>query len=195
MSTLLLDQVIAHVRGAFSTADVREVREYAGEFSGAEIMQTSFSAPAILIACMGWKAGRSERMTGRHTRIVRLAAFVVTKNATSREARMREAMRLSERLGITLREWAPQDTSALAIAPIEDDAQAENLYGRAVDEKGLALWMVSWQQACRPLVPPAQLWDLLAIDITDNTRTTVPADATALPGALTVTEDVRFNPY
>jgi phage gp37-like protein len=194
MSALLLDAVIAHVRAAFTTAEVREVRPYAGEFSGTEVEQVSFNAPAILVTLLGWKPGGSERLTGRNVRVARLAAFVVTKNATGREARMREAMLLSERLCMVINAWVPDQPAALEIGPREDEAQAQNLYGRAVDAKGLALWLVEWRQACKPLLPPAQMWDLLAIDITDHTRQgTVPATI-APPGTLSVTEDVRFNP-
>lgn len=195
MSVLLLDQVIAHVRGAFTVSEVREVRAYAGEFSGTEIPQVSFSAPAILITVLGWKPSRNSRLTGRNVRLVRLAAFIVTKNATNREARMRDAMLLSERLGITLSLWVPSDTAALSIGPLEADAQAQNLYSRAVDDKGLALWMMDWEQACKPLLQPAQMWDLLAIEITDHTRQgLIPGSAApTATGPLKVTEDVRFT--
>lgn len=194
MSALLLDQVIAQVRAAFTSTEVREVRAYAGEFSGAEVAQVSFNAPAILVTVLGWKPGNSSRLTGRNVRLVRLAAFIVTKNATSREARMREAMLLSERLCITLGLWVPSDTTAMSIGPLEADAQAQNLYGQAVDQKGLALWMVDWEQACKSLLPPAQMWDLLSIEITDHTHQGLVPANTAPTGTLSVTEDVLFKP-
>jgi phage gp37-like protein len=194
MSAILLDQVIAYTRASFSKAEVAEVAEYAGEFSGEEVDQLSFSAPAILITVLGWReANTGHRLGGRFADQVRLAAFVVTKHA-QRGARMRQAMQISRKLCLALRLWAP-DSAGLAetIGPLEGDPRAENLYGRAIDKRGLALWLVDWQQAIKPAVSLPTLYDLTTIDITDHT-VQGRNDAAVAPGvAPTVTEDVQFN--
>lgn len=194
MSALLLDQAIAHVRASFTRAQVAEVREYAGEFSAEEVAKIPFNVPCILIACLGWKAEKhGSRLVGRMTRDVRLAAFIVTKHV-DREQRMRQALMLAEALCVVLRLWVPEDVpELLQVAGLEDDPRAENLYSRGIDALGMALWLVDWHQCVKPLAPPARLFDLLAIDITDHTVQGTP-DTAAAPGvAPTVTEDVQFN--
>jgi len=194
MSALLLDQAITFVREAFTRAQVAEVREYAGEFSAEEAQKIPFNVPCILLTVLGWKAEKhGQRLAGRLTRDVRLAAFVVTKHV-DREQRMRQAQLIAEALCVALRTWVPVTVpEQLEIAGLEDEPRAENLYGRAIDGLGLALWLVDWHQCVKPLVPPARLFDLLAIDITDHTVQGT-ADAAPAPGvAPTVTEDVQFN--
>ncbi|MEY2685985.1 MAG: hypothetical protein RL375_183 [Pseudomonadota bacterium] len=194
MSTVLLDQAIAYVRASFTATEVVQVDEYAGEFSGEEVEQLSFNAPAILITVLGWReANAGHRLGGRFADQVRLAAFVVTKH-TQRGARMRQAMQISRKLCLALRLWAPDSTGlAETIGPLEADPRAENLYGRAIDKRGLALWLVDWQQCIKPVVPLPQLYDLTTIDITDHTVQGTGTAAPAPGAAPTVTEDVQFN--
>lgn len=194
MSAVLQQAVIDLVRGAFTKAEVATVEPYAGEFSAAESVQVSFTAPAIFVAVLGWKPWPdSKRLTGRNVRGVRMAAFVVTKHA-KRDVRMQAAMNLAERLALLLQAWVPEATETMDLACLEVDATVENLYSRAMDAKGMALWLVDWMQAAKPKVAPAQLFDLLAVDITDNTQQGQVPDAPPAPNDLTVTEAVNFNP-
>lgn len=194
MSAVLQQAVIDLVRGAFTKAEVATVAPYAGEFSADESVQVSFTAPAIFVAVLGWKPWPdSKRLTGRNVRGVRMAAFVVTKHA-KRDVRMQAAMNLAERLALLLQAWVPEATETMDLACLEVDATVENLYSRAMDAKGMALWLVDWMQAAKPTVAPAQLFDLLAVDITDNTQQGQVPDAPPAPNDLTVTEAVNFNP-
>ena len=197
-ASVLLDQAVARIRASFAKAEVATVEPYGGEFSAAEVNVKGFNAPAIFVTVLGWKpADGDTRMAGRNVNQVRLAAFVATKNV-ERKKRMASAMLLAERLAICLRQWAPMTEVAnaslpVAIAGLEDDAAVENLYSRALDEQGLALFLVDWEQCVKPLVPLEQLLDLLAVEITDNTRRgEVPADAAPAGIVPTVTDDVKF---
>lgn len=194
MSAILLEQTIAYLRASFTRAQVAEIRTYAGEFSGPELTQIPFNAPAILVTCLGWKAEHhGQRLAGRLTRQVRMAAFIVTKHV-DREKRMSQCMQIAEALAIALRLWAPDSTGLpVTLAGLEEDPRAENLYGRAVDAQGLALWLVDWQQCVKPIVDLPRLYDLLTIDITDHTEQGSVSDAPATGVAPTVTEDVQFN--
>lgn len=193
MSTILLDHVLAHVRSLFTNAEVPTVQEYGGEFDAAEVEQVSFAAPAVFIAVLGWRGlPTSTRLTGKHVRQYRLGAFIATKHAR-RELRMRAAMTIADRLVIGLRTWAPRVSSPIEIAGLEDEPTAENLFSRAIDKRGMALWLVDWRQCIRPTVPLEQLYDLVAVDILDTTQqgaTTTASPAPTTP--LTVTEEVRF---
>lgn len=184
---LLLEQAVAFVRASFSKTEVKDVRQYAGEFSQAEMGKVSYTCPAILITLLGWKKPEEgSRLTGRHAKQHRLVAFIATKNAKSREARMAEAMKLAEDLSVVLRQWAPmaQEPYATAIRALDstvigldDEPTCENLYNRAVDEQGQALWMVTWYQCARgaiplgpirPAVPYADLPDMRNVEIIDT---------------------------
>ncbi len=211
----LLDQAVAFVRAGFTKQQAATVQKYAGEFSASEMKQLSYTCPAILITVLGWKKPEAgARLTGRHARHVRLAAFVVTKNAKDRQARMAEAMQLSEALSVLLRQWAPmvQEPSASALsalgvtaAGLEDEASCENLYNRAVDEQGQALWLVDWYQCVKGVAPigpgrPAVPYELLpamtTVVIEDSARVNqIPTPVAAPNATITVTEKIDFlNP-
>lgn len=198
MSAVLLDAVLAQVRSLFTPAEGVSVQEYGGEFDAAEIDQVSFAAPAVFIAVLGWRPadGKSQRLTGRYVRQYRMAAFVATKHAR-REQRMRHAMQIAERLAVGLRIWSPVGSDVLEIGALEDDPAAENLYNRAGDKRGMALWMVDWRQCAKPLVQPTtpeQLYDLVEIDITDTTQPgAVPTAAAPSTAQLVVRETVLFE--
>lgn len=195
MSAILLNETVAMLRGAFTRAEVAEVRPYAGEFSSAEMDTTAYVCPAILVTVLGWKPEpQSRRLGGRDVRSVRMAAFVAARHA-KREARLAIAMTLAERLAIVLRQWSPSASGQpMLLGPLEAEPTVENLYGRAIDAKGQALWLLSWDQCVKPLVPLDQLYELLAIEIDDTTRqgaiaAPVPGPA---PSVLSVSEDVQF---
>lgn len=166
-AVILLEQAVAFVRASFPKSRVAEVREYAGEFSAAEAKGVSYNCPAILITVLGWKpTGEGERLTGRHAKNHRMAAFVVTKHAKSREARMKEAMVIAEDLAVLLRQWAPmaQEPYAtaikalgLTIVGLDQEATCENLHNPAIDAQGQALWLVDWYQAAKGVIPINQV--------------------------------------
>lgn len=197
MSAILLSAVIDQIRASFTTAQVAEVRSYGGEFSSAEMGKLSFNAPAILVTVLGWKPEHdNHRLQGRDVRGVRLAAFVVTKHA-KREVRMAQAMTLADLLALRLRQWKPAlaaGNDLVLMGPLEEEPVCENLFGRVIDEHGMALWKVDWDQCIKPVVPLEQLFDLLSVEIIDTTRQGIaPAPAPA-SGSLTVTEQVNFAP-
>ena len=195
-ATHLLEQAVAYVRSRFTPRELITVQPYAGEFNAAEIERVSYSCPAVLITVLGWQPqGSGGRLQGRHVRRARLAAFVITKQAR-RELRMAEAMSLADRLALAVTQWRPVQSAAYDFGPVEGEPTAENLYSRAVDKEGQALWIVSWEQcfAPRPDVSPTELFDLVRVDITDYTQpgqvATAPAPA---PAPLVVTEAVDFH--
>jgi len=191
-AVVLLQQAQQWVRDGFTAAEVRDVKLYGGEFSAEEIPFESYTCPTIMLAVLGWTPGGSRLLTGKHVRTARMAAFVVVKHA-KRDQRMLDAMRLAERLSVRMRLWKPDCTGLpVCIAPLDDDARCENLYGRAVDKKGQALWLVDWEQAVMPLVPQPQLFDLLAVEVNSHGRASVPG--ASVPGtAVTVTQSLSLG--
>ena len=83
----------------------------------------------------------------------------------------------------------------MGLGPLETSPTAENLYGREIDRRGQALWLVTWTQCVKPRVPLEVLVDLLAVEITDITRQGVaPANVASPSAPLVVTEDIKFGP-
>lgn len=200
MSGQLLDAVLAQVRVIFSRDEVLTVEEYGGQFDATEVSQASFSCPAVFVAILGWRPMKdSTRLTGKHLRQYRLAAFVVTKHP-KRELRMRQAMLIADKLGLGLKRWVPDAGPMLNIGALEDEATAENLYSRAIDTKGLALWLVDWRQCTQPGASgPEQVYDLVSIELADLVHQgRLPAPAAPPPPAIlhpvTVTADIKFDP-
>lgn len=193
MSAELRQAAIDHLRARFTKAELAEVHPYAGEFNADESTKVGYVTPAVFVAVLGWTPiTSSPRLTGKHLRRVHMAAFVATAHA-QRDGRAHQALTLAERVALALEIWKPSDTPTTQIASLEEGCRAENLYSRAMDSKKQALWLVSWTQDIKLLVPPSELFDLLAIDIVDHTlRGEVPAPEAPAPGTLIVTEDVKF---
>jgi hypothetical protein len=191
-----MQAAISYLRAQFTAQEVKLVTAYAGEFSAAESMQLSYDCPAIFVTVLGWEPEiESRRLAGRNVRRVHMAAFVAFKHA-KRDLRMAGAMTLADRAALLLMQWNPPNGDVpVQMAPLEEEPAAENLYGRAIDVKGQALWQLRWEQCVKPLVPLPQLYDLLSIEIIDNTlQGSAPAPSPAGGTVPTVTEEVNFEP-
>lgn len=197
MSAQLADAAISYLRAQLPRSMVADLRAYGGEFNAAEADATSYVCPAVLVTSLGWRPEHeSRRLAGRDVRSARLAAFVAFKHAR-RDERLRGAALLAEALCVQLRAWRPDSTGLpIEIGTLEEEPRAENMYSRAMDAKGQALWLVTWEQCFKSITPLPQLYDLLAIEIVDLVRqgaTPEPAPAPA-PTPLQVTEDITYAP-
>ena len=193
-SVVLLKRSIDYLRGRFDKREVFAVQPYGGQFNADEVPAKSYVCPAVFVAVRGWE-GRpdSHRLTGRNVRAVEMSAFIATAEKT-REARMASAMLLAERVALALQMWQPDDESNTVcdIAPLEDEPTCENLYNRAIDRAGQALWVVHWWQAVR-LRSRQELWDLLRVDAISHARVQVPQANTSPAPLLDVHHEIRYN--
>lgn len=168
-STALIEAVKKHIKEsgpkAFTT-----IATYGGEFSSVEIDTKSFTAPAVFVSNLGWRhANSNPRLATNNSWQTRVVLFIVTK-ATKRENRMQQAMERAEWLTAIFTRWLPDGLSVSS----PHDIQAENLYTRTVDAKGLALWMVSWWQELEiKKAPPTDLQDLETVEVTTTATVTV----------------------
>jgi hypothetical protein len=195
MSVLLMDTAKTFVRALFSERDVIDVEYYGGEFSSDDVGLTGFKAPAVLVAGLGWTRPRGhERMAGKGTRVCHMAAFVVTSNS-NRADRMLAAQRLAEQLDLGLVTWVPANApgAVIEVAAPEDDVRCENVYNKKIDAKGLALWLVTWRQCIKPLIPLPQLYELLSLDITSTNVMPLADDEVASDAPIAVTQEVIFK--
>ena len=193
---ILVDRATAFLRTKFTKQELQTLEIYGGQFNAEEVKAVSFACPAVFVAVRGFRPmPQSRQLTGHNVRAVEMSAFVVTKMA-NRTQRMTAAMVLAERVCLALNDWQPDDdgpgSEALDVAPLEEDAEAENLYNRAVDIAGLALWVVHWTQCIR-IRNTGQLWDLLRVQADSLARAQEPAPAVTQPTApLDVAAGVQF---
>lgn len=200
MSVVLQDQAVALIRERFTPKEVFEVKPYAGEFAAEEILRSQFKCPAVLVGVLGWgpNAG-SDFFQHPRSRTVVMAAFVVVDQA-ERVARMRAAASLSDKLDLVLRDWRPDGDEGSAELPADlacpqpDSIVAENLYGRAADKAGMALWMVRWRQSVLPREGAGGLIDWLGIDIESTVKAVhEQGPAPETPPPLPVTHGIDFQ--
>jgi hypothetical protein len=195
MSVLLMDTTKTFVRALFSERDVIDVAYYGGEFSSDDVGLTGFKSPAVLVAGLGWTRPRGhERMVGKGTRVCHMAAFVVTNNS-NRADRMLAAQRLAEQLDLGLVTWVPANApgAVIEVAAPEDDVRCENVYNKKIDAKGLALWLVTWRQCIKPLIPLPQIFELLSLDITSTNVMPLAPDQVGTDAPIAVTHEVIFK--
>lgn len=207
---ILLGLAVAFVRKSFTPQEVKTVEIYGGQFSAEEIPHTSYNCPAVFVTVLGWQAPPSgSRITGRHAKQFRLCAFVAYSHV-DRVKRMSGALALAEQVGTVLRQWAPMQepgnaSLAATIGGLDDEPRCENLYNRAVDKAGQALFALSWYQCAKPAVPlgpvrPAvpypDLYPLSDVVIEDTVHANqVPAAAAPNDSVPAVTEKIDFvNP-
>lgn len=191
---LVVPGVIDSIRGAFDRKAVTDVVPYAGEFASEDAMRLTYTCPAVLVALLGWEpaAGRSKRFGSDEALWLHLAAFIVT-NDKDRATRTQRAAQVCEAVALHLRRWKPSIAN-VDLGPVESPPTAENLHNRAMDAIGQALWMVRWGQAVDSPLPPAQLFDLVMVSITSNTRQTATAQPPSSDDPLPVEDEIRFPP-
>ena len=201
MSVLLVDLVVQMLREAIPSPDMlKTVQPYGGEFNAEEVDTASFTAPAVLVASMGWAPpGRDDLLAGAQASAQHLAAFVVTKNA-KRVERMAAASALAETVARALKRWRPQagESDYIEVAAVDwRSVQGENLYGSRLDKKGLALWVVRWKQCVqdKALTPEqeARLGDLLRVSIHSDAVHGQGAEALNIGDAAAVSQEIGFK--
>ncbi len=183
----LLHNLVAYLRRNLSVEEVRTVALYGGEFGHAEVPQTEFAAPALLVSALAMSL-----------KAAKLNVFVVTKNAT-REGRALECVQLTERVLGLIEAWRPKCPPQLddaantalnmpgpsaCIGRIDlPSVMAQNLFERNVDKYKLAIWALSWTHAVCPMPAhtynPAALPDFTAINARSAMQTSVPKPAPA----------------
>lgn len=163
----LVDLLQAQGGEAFKT-----VQPYGGEFTEEEVKALSFTCPAALPSVLGWRKTNNARLGGNNVYSARAAVFVVVKH-TQRPVRFSGAMQRAELVSSLLPVWRPPGCFGQI-----DEIRAENLYSRKLDQKGLALWVVTWWHELKfdPANKPNldDLPDLTGVDIDSQARTEIP---------------------
>ena len=148
----LIEQLCVDLDAAFGRKGsrvaglVNQVQLYGGEFTSAELGKVSTASPTVFITALGFSPVTESRYVATPARKVNIALFVLTKGEMgkhgARENRMLQAMNIAEHIAAWLPKWNPQNELSSGCIGRFDLATAENMFGRQVDDKGLAIWLV-----------------------------------------------------
>ncbi|MCC5811201.1 MAG: DUF1834 family protein [Ectothiorhodospiraceae bacterium] len=120
-----------------------QVEPYAGQFGADGPTQGRVTAPAFFVAALDAPLAEHQPGDGRMALDVRWAAYCLARNARGPAQRGRDAMSMAVAFA-QLAQDAQWD-----LAPEVQHARLEgvqNLYSAALDNKGFALWAVTWRQ-------------------------------------------------
>jgi phage gp37-like protein len=118
-------------------AAAKTVEAYEGALEPEELKRVFRATPAVLLVCPG--IASVEDFGGSVVALPRWALFVLTSDADARK-RGEQALALAEAaLAIVV-------DSPWGFGNKVEQLRAENLYNAAVDQLGVALWAITWQQ-------------------------------------------------
>lgn len=164
------DGIVAAIKAAIPA--LKEVKSHAGRFDLAELQRLAAKAPAVRVACLGVLSAKATPGCVEIT--VSWAAFVIAKDQRGLK---RDAAALA--LITAIMPTIPGNLWGLDNVDAPDKIRADNLYSGKLDQKGVALWGVRWQQDMQlGQLDEATLeafntlfvdWDLAPIDGTTDT--------------------------
>ena len=142
---------------------IRTITTHVGEFGPREVEEYAASAPAIILAPLGFpEVGRAGGMV-RAT--LNYGAFILTKSMAN-DSRGDIALAVIEEL---LKILPYENWSVEACAQVPRDIEAGNLYTGKVDDMGVSLWAVRWRQTVQlQATDVSGLADFLRLDATYN---------------------------
>lgn len=167
-----LDAIMTDIQAPLAELRVGDIATSPGRFDASEIDRHSFKAPAVRIAFLG--AGRSKAQANNARKFdASWGVFVVT------DGRGREHEGLEIMAAVAVQIEGNRFAAGLPVG-IPENIRLDPLYTSSVDDKGIALFSVSWTQTIRlgasfsfdgandPTAIPPEGVDLTTqIDITD----------------------------
>ncbi len=115
-----------------------------GRFDAAELRRAAVRAPAIYVACLGAPRVHTAAADAQVYADLQLAIYIVTTNAPGLP-RGSAARNLADALLVYIPR-ARWDTDGIGAA---EQLRADNLYSTELDERGAALWSLTWTQRLR----------------------------------------------
>ena len=169
-----LNAIEADISDPLTALGVRDIATSPGRFDASEIDRRSFKSPALRVAFLG--AGRSKPMADATRKYdATWGVFILT------DGRGRETEGLDLMAAVAVQIEANQ-FAAEAPVGLPENIRLDPLYSASVDDKGIALFSVSWTQTIRlgVSVPLDGAYDPAAIP-PDGTVTNTDIDITQLP--------------
>ena len=127
---------------ALALPALKHCKPHPGRFDAAELRRVAAQAPALFLAVLQ-VSNLTVNSTGIREATLDLGAFIVTKDEAG-SPRDSQVLDLSEQILQLLpkQKWATAQTRSVESTSI----RAQNLYSGSLDNLGIALWLVSWQQ-------------------------------------------------
>jgi len=120
---------------------VKACAVHAGRFELAQLRRYTAKSPCVLMACLG---GDLDRVGGGGVTLsAQWAAFIIAQDAAG-AARKDTALAVVELVALAVVDNAWADYSASG----PRNLKVQNLYTDSADARGVALWAVTWDQAC-----------------------------------------------
>lgn len=135
----LKDDILTHLRSVYPKDVVATVDQHAGDFDADAIQRYAKRANALILVPNG---GTSKRHGGVVHETAVMDIFIMVKGKSVRE-RERGVDLIYEHL-LKLLHGNAWTTDECIKQP--DKVQSKNLFGSKIDEMGLALWVVRWDQ-------------------------------------------------
>ncbi len=146
------DRTAAAIKAAIGGLATCE--RYAGQFSALESGRVTFLAPAVFVASSG--GPMTPAGTDQIDCACKVLAYVIWQAARSRADRSLSAAALAQAVAV----FAEGRQFGLAPAMPAVVKRTTALYSVALEKKGLALWVVEWEQVVRL---GASVWDGAAV--------------------------------
>lgn len=127
-----------------------------GRPGAAEILRIAAKSPFVLVGCLGF-VPRPANAEGQSVATLTLAAWIVTRDVDPRPADPKDpkanyplarddrAQFIALALAQALRDWDPGQIPGVTAGEAEE-VRADAIWSVKEDDKGIALWGVSWKQ-------------------------------------------------
>ena len=118
-----------------------------GPLNAAALSRIAAKAPLVALTCRGFL--RFADCEGDTQLDCVLGAYVVATTGISRGTDSTDSMArtIAESIAAWLTHWPPDDTAWSGRADLPTEGGADSLWDDKLADKGLALWLVTWQQA------------------------------------------------
>lgn len=188
--SVMRDAIVAQVKKAFPALHVEAVE---GQLSAEDFKRLSAQPPSAFVSCVG--IADSEDQGGEFVVTARWAVSVVTDRVGDRAKTASRADAATAVLEAFLALLADQQWKSITIVddePVEgattaagmaDRIRANNVYSPALDQRGLTLWSLTWEQDVAVIAPDAStLPDFLVAKTTfDINRDGTPESSLDVP--------------
>jgi hypothetical protein len=125
-------------------AGLGQCEAYAGQFGVDGPTRGRVKAPAFFVSALAMPPAAEQPGDGRLALDVRWAAYCLARNARGPAERGRDAMGMAGTWALHLNGLPDWGLAPHVMQPRLEDVR--NLYSAALDDKGFALWAVTWSQ-------------------------------------------------
>lgn len=155
---VFVSAVVSAIKAWFKPGDAARpalvsCESHPGRFDEAELRRFATAAPAIRVACLGF-ADLGANASCQSNVMLQMGVFVITRN---QPGETRDAVALNLLRGLS--RLVPQNRWGLNFTHDPEHIRAQNLYGATINQQGVSLWALSWEQLLSIGEPDMFSWD------------------------------------